>query len=368
MIISKELARSIRKTYQGSSRWCGIVFLATPVPLLVLSVYAPTAAAEAQEKQNFYQEIGEIIAENGGAFLVIMGDFNAQLLSDPGLPRHVGPNLFTTTRPLGEQSAEVLENRDLFLDFLLQFDLIALNTLHAAPPGRQVTYRSPGQPHFEPPWSENRFAQIDYILTKSRWRNNFAAVNTLPQHDYDSDHLPLQAVLNMHWKLGSPKPPPKKERHKRRCDEQEKRLYNTHLEQTPFTWDTLQNNITIAAVQHRGLQPKSIRLPYLKPHTIALLTARDDALERTQQPEAKILTAQFRRQVKKERFPDRTVTDLPRLTPKLAGNKGTSYSTLRQSTENQSKERAPQTNHHFTPKLRTRGPSQKLNWMKPLMA
>ena len=93
MVISKELARSIRKTYQGSSRWCGIVCLATPVPLLALSVYAPTAAADAQEKYTFYQEIGEIIAENGGAFIVILGDFNAQLLSDPGLPRHVGQPL-----------------------------------------------------------------------------------------------------------------------------------------------------------------------------------------------------------------------------------------------------------------------------------
>ena len=42
IIISKELAPSIRVTYQGSSRWCGIVLLATPVPLLALSVYAPT--------------------------------------------------------------------------------------------------------------------------------------------------------------------------------------------------------------------------------------------------------------------------------------------------------------------------------------
>ena len=83
IIVSKEMARSIRTTYQGSSRWCGLVLLAHPVPLLVLSAYAPTAAAETEEKQNFYQEIGEILAENGGAFVVLLGDFNAQILLDP---------------------------------------------------------------------------------------------------------------------------------------------------------------------------------------------------------------------------------------------------------------------------------------------
>ena len=224
-----------------------------------------------------------------------------QLLTDPGLPRQVGTNIFPTTRPLGEQSAEVLENRDLFLNFLVQYDLIALNTLQTQPPRKQVTYRSPGQRHFEPPWSENRFAQIDYILTKARWRSSFAAVGTLPQYDYDSDHLPLQATLHLHWKFGSPKPPPKPDRHLWKCDPASVRQYNIQLEQTPLHWETLQETIKDVTLNHRGIQPKTIKLPYLQPHTRDLLKARDDALARNQQPEAKILTAQFRRQVKKDK-------------------------------------------------------------------
>ena len=301
IIITKELAKSIRKTYQGSSRWCGLVLLATPVPLLILSVYAPTAAAETEDKQNFYQEIGEIIAENGGAFLIILGDFNAQILSDPGLPRHIGRNLFSTHRPLGEQSADVLENRDLFLDFLLQYDLTALNTLHEAPPEKQVTYRHPGQTHFEPPWSENCYAQIDYILTKARWKSHFAAVNTLPQFNYDSDHLPLQAVLHLKWKFGSPVPTTKRERHRRICEEEEVRKYNNAIAQSALQWHTLQDTIKQAALTHRGRQPPQLKLPYLQPQTIELLRARDDALAKGNQQEAKILTAQFRRRVKRDR-------------------------------------------------------------------
>ena len=70
LIFRKTLAQALRKTYQGSSRWCGALFLANPVPLLILSVYAPTATAETDTKDTFYQDISEIIAENGGAMIV----------------------------------------------------------------------------------------------------------------------------------------------------------------------------------------------------------------------------------------------------------------------------------------------------------
>ena len=180
IVFKKNLAPALKKTYQGSSRWCGALFLANPVPLLILSVYAPTAAAEAETKDTFYQDISEILSENGGAMIVVLGDFNARILTDPGLPRHVGQNIFQGEHPLGTYSEDVLDNRERFLDFLLQQDLVALNTLQAGPPNTQITFRNPGQTNFSPPWVETNFAQIDCILTKSRWRNLFAKVS--PRH------------------------------------------------------------------------------------------------------------------------------------------------------------------------------------------
>ena len=129
LIFCKTVAPSLHKTYQGSSRWCGAVFLALPVPILILSVYAPTAATPTDQKETFYREIGEIIAENGGAYIIILGDFNARIIANPGIPRHIGPNFLQSTNPIGAHSPEVLENRELFLDFLIQHDLVAVNTL-----------------------------------------------------------------------------------------------------------------------------------------------------------------------------------------------------------------------------------------------
>ena len=71
--------------------------------------------------------------------IIILGAFNARVLLDPGLPTQVGTNIFRSERPLGTHSEEVLDNRDRFLDILLQQDLVALNALHMEPPETQVT-------------------------------------------------------------------------------------------------------------------------------------------------------------------------------------------------------------------------------------
>ena len=250
LIFKKHLAPSLRKLYQGNSRWCGALFLAKPVPILVLSVYAPTAAADIETKMHFYQDIGEIIRENGGALVIILGDFNARILTNPGLPRHVGNNVFPSARPLGEQSEEILENRDLFLDFLIQNDLVALNTLMPGRPQEQITFRHPGQPNFTPPWSEHNFAQIDYILTKCRFRNMFAEVKPQPHLDYDSDHLPIVAKLKVHWYFGSPPKPAPAIRHLRKCTPEAKAHYNAALKQKERTWTTVRQDISELAQAH----------------------------------------------------------------------------------------------------------------------
>ena len=89
--------------------------------------------------------------KTGGALVILLGDFNARILTNPGLPPHVGPNFFESTRPLGEQTEEVLENRDLFLDFLMEHDLVALNTLKARPSTIPSNLPQPGPTQLRTP-------------------------------------------------------------------------------------------------------------------------------------------------------------------------------------------------------------------------
>ena len=301
LIFQNKLPHSLFKTYQGSSRWCGAVFATLPVPILALSVYAPTAATPVEEKEKFYQEIGEIIAENGGAFVIILGDFNARILTDPGLPRHIGDNILQAIHPLGTHSEEVLENRDLFLDFLIQHDLVALNTLIADTPEKQITYRYPFQPDFTPPWIETNYAQIDYILTKARFRNDFAEVRPQPKLDYDSDHMPILATLKINWRFGKQQKQHKPISHSRTCQPDAKRRYNEQLSTQDFRWENVREKINNTALGTRGIRPPTAKKPYITQETMDILANRDAALTQGNTAESKRLTNLFRRQVKRDR-------------------------------------------------------------------
>ena len=302
LVFRKNFATALYKIYQGSSRWCGALFYGLPLPLLILSVYAPTAAASTDDKNLFYQQLGQIMAENAGAYTVILGDFNARILKDPGLPRHVGNHFFETEENLDSYSEDILENRDMFLDVLLQHDMVALNTLRPVTgPENKITYRFPGRPHFEPPWDPEGFAQIDYILTKARWKNDFANVQTMPHLDYDSDHLPVKAQMSITWKYGKQQSNTTKIKHKRQCTQDEKTEYNHQLGQQHLEWHTIQELVQTTAFATRGTLPPRAKKPYLTAPTLALLSERDEALKRGQLAHSKLLTTLFRRQVKKDK-------------------------------------------------------------------
>ena len=301
LLFNKTIASALYKTYQGSSRWCGAMFLALPVPILALSVYAPTASTPTEEKEKFYNEIGEIIAENGGAFPIIMGDFNARIISNPGLPRNIGPNIFESAYPLGMHSEDVLENRDLFLDFVLTNDLVALNTLVEGPPETQITYRYPAQPEFAPPWLETNFAQIDFLLTKTRFRNDFASVRPQQTLDYDSDHIPITAKINIKWYFGKKPHPKRTTMHNKTCTPEERTAYNTYLEPLDFNWEHIRDDIKTTAIRTRGTRPQTAKKPYITQETLNILEARDQAIEQRDGAEARRLTNLFRRQVKRDK-------------------------------------------------------------------
>ena len=233
--------------------------------------------------------------------IIILGDFNAHILVDPGLPEHIGQNIFANSRPLGHYSEMVLENRDLFLDFLTHHDLVALNTLIPGTAKDQITYRQPGQQTFGPPWDENHFAQMDYILTKKRWKNHFADIRPRWDLDFDSDHLPITAKININWSFGNPVKPKKPKKHNRQTTTEQGREYNADIQDTLLQWETLGTDINDIAARTRGVRPPEIRKPYLKEDTIQLLEQRDRAIRTGNIDLGKILTAQFRRQVQKDR-------------------------------------------------------------------
>ena len=107
--------------------------------------------------------------------------------------------------------------------------------------------------------------------------------------------------MTSRWRFGTQPKPAKKSRHQRSCTREQKEVYNNGLRQNPLAWETIQKTLTETALETRGTKPPDIKKPYLKDTTIELLRFRDEALAQGHHEQSRIITAQFRHQVKKDR-------------------------------------------------------------------
>ena len=148
---------------------------------------------------------------------------------------------------------------------------------------------------------ETDFAQIDFILTKARFKNDFASATPRLDLDYDSDHVPIEAKLNIHWHFGKKNTPKPITRHNRTCTEEAKLQYNNQLAATNLDWRNIQTELEHIAINTRGTQPPIIRKPYITQTTFQILQARDRANAQGNQEESRRLTTLFRRRVKQDR-------------------------------------------------------------------
>ena len=115
LIFRNHLAPSLHKTYQGSRRWCGALFFGHPLPILALSRFMHQPRHPPTKKRsNSTKKPGMYSAKTAGHALSSWEISLRKVLQDPGLPRHIGPNIFLTWTALENHSEEVLENRELF--------------------------------------------------------------------------------------------------------------------------------------------------------------------------------------------------------------------------------------------------------------
>ena len=99
LLLLNSLIPLIRCLYQGHSRITGLLLDTHPLPLLVLSCYAPTAAHSDSDKAEFYNKIKEILDENRRAIPILLGDWNTKLSSRDPEDYGIGDNIFPTPIP-----------------------------------------------------------------------------------------------------------------------------------------------------------------------------------------------------------------------------------------------------------------------------
>lgn len=128
--------RVLKATFQGNPALTAIV------------AYAPCEYAEDSEKTQFYEQLRLAIESTPAHhFLAVLGDFNARLGADDVLY-----TLNRSTNDNGKRLLEIMEDHQL----------LAANTIFRKRHGKLWTWLSPS----------NRVQQIDYILTRRKWRTS----------------------------------------------------------------------------------------------------------------------------------------------------------------------------------------------------
>ncbi|XP_058828450.1 craniofacial development protein 2-like [Topomyia yanbarensis] len=137
----------------------------------IIQCYAPTDAAEMQEKENFYSQLNAVVDKiPKGDIKIYMGDFNAKVGSDNSDYEHV-----MGRHGLGEMN----ENGELLAEFCGNNDMVIGGSPFPHRPVHKVTWVS------RDGFTEN---QIDHICISRKWRRSLLDVRNKRSADIASDH------------------------------------------------------------------------------------------------------------------------------------------------------------------------------------
>lgn len=176
IIVTQEVARSVKNFIPVSERVIVLQLEARPVNINIIQIYAPTTDKSNEEVDELYGCIKDIIKTLPKQDSTItMGDFNAKI--GAGFKtNYIGPN------GLGERN----QRGDTMELFVEENELVVLNTQFKMHPRKLYTWISPLS-------KAERIIrnQIDYILINKRFRNSCTRVRTFPGADLNSDHIPV---------------------------------------------------------------------------------------------------------------------------------------------------------------------------------
>ena len=188
LILSKDAARALMEWEPVSDRIITARLASKCQNTTVIQVYAPTDAAEEEDKEEFYNQLQAAFEKQKRRDVtLVMGDFNAQL----------GPDNANKEEVMGRHGEGTMTNNgDHFYDFCATNQLVIGGTLFPHPRPHKVTWRSPDGV------TEN---QIDHIAISKRWRTSLQDVRSKRGADCGSDHHLVVADIKM--KLAAMKRP-----------------------------------------------------------------------------------------------------------------------------------------------------------------
>lgn len=282
-----------------------------------IAAYAPTAQANTEQKEKFYDTLTNAIGETQ-AIYYIGGDFNARIWNRrEGEKEQIGPNLISREADyvINNMSEESKENRSLFLNFLQTHEAIALNTWFDKPPEKLVTYpekndRSAGEGITDyhdnrngPPYDYRKYAQCDYILTRKEWNNSVLDCES-DIYCPLSDHFPVTAKIQITLEFKDKTEDIKVKQYIKPNREDWER-YNNALRneiKRDMTFDQINEKINKTAEENLREKDREIIKPYITQSTWELIQKRDKKVE---EKALKHEITELNKQIKKEARKDK---------------------------------------------------------------
>jgi len=205
--INKKLIPHLLEIKAHSGRLIEAVFLNT-TNVRIVSAYAPHAARPVEEKEHFYETLGELTNQHRHWHITIAGDFNAKLTGRKDIETaHIGRRILRGDRPrdLELLPDDTQQNRELFVQWCIAQDLTAGNTTFQKPDRKLVTYRSPG---FEG-WDTNTLGleQVDFVCTRRRDHHTIQDIESDTEGAPFSDHFPIVAWIKIQTQKAQDKQP-----------------------------------------------------------------------------------------------------------------------------------------------------------------
>ena len=188
--ISPKMAKAALGYNTVNERLITIRFQCKPFNVTLTQVYTPTANADDDVIEEFYQVLEELISQTPTNDIpIIMDDFNAK----------VGERSLNTAVMGNHGLGEANDRGHKLVEFCDEQKLVIMNTLFKNHKRRRYTWISPG---------EDIRNQIDYILTSARWKTNVMNCCTYPSADCGTDHQPLMAKIKLRLKNTKREAPP----------------------------------------------------------------------------------------------------------------------------------------------------------------
>ena len=283
-------------------------------PLLILSVYIPHDAANADSRIAAWDRLsarrGEI---SNNKSLIVLGDYNAAIHArKEGEEEFLGPHVWGRgLRFLVNKERQLLGgmNRDHLMELLREHDMKCMNSFFQKPNHEKATYRHVWTRGLQGPFTSDRYSEIDFCLAFRRWSNSVIDMTSDRNTNIDTDHLALIIEVRQKLKAIRRENTEVTLNGARAETEEQEEEYDGMVVQGMIHGEAehmegFMKTLAAAAEERLTLKPKRERKRDCHPELERIIRDRDAALQANNKDEVVRITKLLKRRARKLRMDD----------------------------------------------------------------